>query len=158
MKAAGRQDGAVMVEFALVLVPLLFLVFGFLQFGLAMNAKIDATHLSAEGARYVAVNQNPGAPGTSMQDYIRNQGDVASVRNGTVTICYPTNSVTGTSAKVGDPVRVKVTPTSQTAFSGTLPLIGAVGGLALPTLAVSSDTTMRLEAVPADIPQAGPCP
>ena len=161
MYAARRQDGAVLVEFALVLVPLLFLVFGFLQFGLALNAKIDSTHLSAEGARYVAVNQNPGlsqpTPMT-MEDYIRSRGDISSVQNATVKICYPTNPETGTAGKVGDPVKVTVNPTSQAPFVGTLPLVGSLTTLTLPTLAVSSNTTMRLEQLPTNVPQSVGCP
>ena len=100
MQATRRQEGAVLVEFALVLLPLLMLIFGFLQFGIALNAKIDATHLTAEGARYIAVNQNPGtseSPATSMQNYIRGRADTDYLKIATVCIEYPTNPATSTS-------------------------------------------------------------
>ena len=47
------------MEFALVLPLLLLLVFGMLDFGKAYNYWNDATHLTAEGARYAAVNRKP---------------------------------------------------------------------------------------------------
>jgi Flp pilus assembly protein TadG len=156
MQATQRQDGAVLVEFALVLVPLLLLIIGFLQFGLAMNAKIDSTHLTAEGARYIAVAQNPGlsqTPATSMQDYIRNRADTPALKTATVCITYPNNPETGTSGNVGDPVKVTIGPLAYAPFGvGTLP--GPVGPITLPTPNVQSEATMRLEAAgaPAKIP------
>jgi hypothetical protein len=150
MQATRREDGAVLVELALVLVPLLFLVFGFLQFGMAMNAKIDSTHLTAEGARYIAVNQNPGlseSPATTMQDYIRSRADTPYLKDtAQVCISYPTNPETGTSGKVGDPVKVALDITYLKLFN-TLPM-----GLALPDLPVTSEATMRLEALPTKVP------
>ncbi len=152
MQVKRREDGAVMVEFALVLVPLVLLIFGFLQFGLAMNAKIDSTHLTAEGARYTAVNQNPGLtdpdPAVStLQEYIRSKADTAFLKTAQVCINYPTNPETGTQAKVGDPVQVTLGPISYTPFVGPLP-----GGFTLPSVPVTSEATMRLEALPTNIP------
>jgi Flp pilus assembly protein TadG len=150
MRAGRKESGAVLVEFALVLVPLSLLIFGFLQFGLAMNAKIDSTHLTAEGARYIAVNQNPGAaatPAVTMQSYIRNRADTAPLKSATVCITYPTNPETGTSGQVGDPVKVEIGPVSYTPFIATLP-----GGFTLPTADVKSEATMRLEAIPTNVP------
>jgi len=140
MPATSKENGAVLVEFVLVLPLLLFLIFGFLQFGLAMHAKINSTHLTAEGARYVAVNQNPGltaSPVMTMQDYIRSRAATPKLRTARVRICFPAVP------KVGDPVKVVLDNVSYVPFIGTLP-----GGLSLPSLPVSSETTMRLEAVP----------
>lgn len=153
MKATRREDGVVLIEFALVLIPLLLLTVGFLQFGLAMNAKIDATHLTAEGARYVVVNQNPGLtePGLSpktMQNYIRSRGDTDALRQeAVVCISYPTNSETSTSGTVGDPVKVTLTYDHD--------MLPGVGNLLDPpktTLNVRSEATMRLEALPVKVP------
>lgn len=136
MPAAHREHGVVMVEFALVLPLLTMLIFGFLKFGVAMNAKIDSTHLTAEGARYIAVNQNPGSTQptpTTLQDYIRNQADTTELKTATVCVEYPN----GTS-QVGDPVRVTMNHTYT-----IIPLFG--------NLLVTSEATMRLEAVPTNI-------
>jgi hypothetical protein len=148
MQATSREDGAVLVEFALVLPLLCLLVFGFLQFGIAMNAKIDATHLTAEGARYIVVNQKPD-PDQSLPDYIRSRGDTADLReNAEICVEYPENAETGTSGEVGDPVRVIL----NYSYGPLVPLVGD----ALPgdptELAVRSEATMRLEAQPDKIP------
>ncbi|MGH2746231.1 MAG: TadE/TadG family type IV pilus assembly protein [Thermoleophilaceae bacterium] len=146
-----RQDGAVLVEFALILVPLLLLAFGVLQFGIAMNAKIDSTHLTAEGARYIAVNQNPGlsqSPPQTMQSYIRSRADTPRLKTAAVCINYLPNPETGTTGQVGDPVQVTLGPVSYLPFIGTLP-----GGITLPTATVASEATMRLEAQPTNIPE-----
>lgn len=144
-----------MVEFALVLVPLLLLLVGFLQLGLAMNAKIDSTHLTAEGARYIAVNQNPGDPGGgnpagTMQEYIRSRAGTAALKTAKVCIEYPLNTVTNTSRRVGDPVRVTMSrPYGLDETSGIADLVPGGG---LPTsVTVSGETTMRLEALPTKI-------
>lgn len=153
MHAVKKENGAVLVEFALVLVPLLLLVVGALQIGLAMNAKIDSTHLTAEGARYIAVNQNPGltaSPTTSMQNYIRARAGTAALRTATVCITYLTNPDTGTTGKVGDPVEVTMTKDYGLASSSNL---AALKGLGLPAnIQVVGRTTMRLEALPTKIP------
>ncbi len=140
-----------LVEFALVLPVLLLLIFGFLQFGLAMNAKIDSTHLTAEGARYIAVNQNPGITDpdpsiNTMQDYIRSKATTAVLKTAAICISYPLNSATLTSGKVGDPVKVAMGPVSYGPFVGTL------NGITLPNVPVSSEATMRLEALPTKVP------
>ena len=151
MKAARREDGAVLVEFALVLAPLLFLIFGFMYIGLAVNAKIDATHLTAEAARYIAVNQNPGSPGP-INTYILDRGGTAAIKNGTLTICLQSNAEKSppTSGQVGDPVKVVLQANSANLVPlvGSLPLIGSVTTLTIPTLTAMGETTMRLEAVP----------
>ena len=152
MYAARRDDGVVLVEFALVLPFLVLLLLGFLQFGIATNAKIDATHLTAEGARYVVVNQNPGlsepSP-TTMQNYIRSRADTSFLKLATVCISYPNNPETSTSGKVGDPVRV----TLSHAYS-ILPFVNTrnVRFLAFTNVTVTSEATMRLEALPTKVP------
>ncbi len=151
MKATHREDGAVLVEFALVLPVLLFLLFGALHLGLAMHAQINSTHLTAEGARYIAVNQNPGAtdPAISpktMQEFIRSRAATTQLKNASVCISYPTNPATGTFGKVGDPVRVTLGPVTYTPFN-----IGVLGGRTIPTATVQSSTTMRLEALPTNV-------
>ncbi len=49
------QDGAAAVEFALLLPLLVLLLFGFIQFGIAFNTKIQATNAAREGARMAVV-------------------------------------------------------------------------------------------------------
>jgi Flp pilus assembly protein TadG len=139
-----REDGQALVEFALVLPVLVLILFGMIQFGKAFNYWNDATHLTAEAARFAAVNRKPDpSSAASLQAQIRAQIDTNELKNGgtdsvsspaTVCVEFPN----GTS-NVGDPVRVKMT------FSYTwMPLLNLVPG----TKDITSTTVMRLEARP----------
>ena len=50
----SREQGAALVEFALILPVVLMLIFGMITAGLTYNHKIDLTHAAREGARYGA--------------------------------------------------------------------------------------------------------
>jgi Flp pilus assembly protein TadG len=143
---AHQQDGQALVEFALVLPLLAIFLFGMLDFGKAYNYWNDATHLSAEAARYAAVNSAPD-PGSavSLQAQIQDQADTGELRDGatasvpsaaTVCIDFPN----GTS-NPGDPVRVRMTFTYA-----WVPFIGKQ--LSSLSTTISSTSVMRLEAPP----------
>ncbi len=137
LNRVGSEDGASLVEFALVLPILALILFAMLDFGKAFNYWIDETHLANTGARWAVVNKNPGAAdGLSLQQYVKSLGDTSELRSGmTVCVEFPA----GTS-EVGDPVRLVVTyPYNWMPF------------LELPigTSNIRSTATMRLEAEPA---------
>jgi Flp pilus assembly protein TadG len=52
---ARRDDGAQAVEFALISLPLLGLIYGLIAFGFTFNQQITATQLAREGARTAAI-------------------------------------------------------------------------------------------------------
>lgn len=132
-----------LVEFALVLPLLLVLLFGMLDFGKAFNYWIDQTHLANEGARWAAVNKNPGS-GT-LQEYVRSQANTVELRDGgtssvpgPIEICI---SFPNGTSQVGDPVRV-----TASASYNWLPFLGDRVGVT--STSISASATMRLEAVP----------
>jgi Flp pilus assembly protein TadG len=142
------ESGVALVEFALVLPLLLLLLFGMLDFGKAFNYWIDETHLANEAARWAVVNNNPGS-GT-LQAWVLSQADTPELRNGgtssvpasaQVCITFPTNSQTGTSGKVGDPVNVTVSVTYN-----WLPFVG--GKISSTNVTIVGNSSMRLEALP----------
>jgi Flp pilus assembly protein TadG len=142
------ESGVALVEFALVLPLLLLLLFGMLDFGKAFNYWIDETHLANEAARWAVVNNNPGS-GT-LQQWVLSQADTPELQNGgtssvptkaQVCIAFPTNSQTGTSGLVGDPVNVTVSVTYN-----WLPFVG--GKISKTNVTIVGDSTMRLEALP----------
>jgi hypothetical protein len=142
MPMQRKEEGAVLVEFALVLGLLLLILVGMMQFGLALNAKINETQLTAMGARYAVVNQNPGVD-TPLYDYIKSRGDTGDLREDSkVCIEFPNNPDTDTAGEVGDPVTV-----SMTFDYPLLPILG-LGDI---TISIDGDATMRLEAIPEDI-------
>jgi Flp pilus assembly protein TadG len=53
------QKGAALVEFALILIPLLLLVFGIIEFGLILYNKQVITNASREGARFGIESRKP---------------------------------------------------------------------------------------------------
>jgi Flp pilus assembly protein TadG len=141
----GRDEsGAALVEFALVIPVLLLLLLGMLDFGKAFNYWIDTTHLSATGARWAAVNNNPG-DGATLQESIRDEADTAELRDGgsdavadPVQVCIDFPDET---SNVGDPVRVTVT-----AGYNFLNFVGAKTGIT--EADISGSSTMRLEQMP----------
>jgi Flp pilus assembly protein TadG len=141
----GGEDGAALVEFALVLPILVLLLFSMLDFGKAFNYWIDETHLANEGARWAAVNKNPG--GGSLQQYIQSQATTPELRNGgTASVPNPAEvciSFPNGTSNVGDPVRVSVSVNYN-----WLPFIGNQTGVTQASLTGSS--TMRLEALPSN--------
>jgi hypothetical protein len=53
--ASRHEGGVAAVEFAILLPVLVLLLFGFIQFGIAFNSKIQATNGAREGARLAVV-------------------------------------------------------------------------------------------------------
>jgi Flp pilus assembly protein TadG len=140
--ALRREDGAALVEFALVLPVLLLVLMGMLEFGRVFNYWIDENQLAGVGARWAAVNTNPG-PGTTLAESVQQQADTNELENGGTTsvpdgvqVC-----VTADNWAVGEPVTVEASVDYN-----WMPLIGdALGGATTTTLTGSA--TMRLEAV-----------
>ena len=137
-----REDGQALPEFALVLPILAVVLFAMIAFGKAFNYWNDATHISAEGARYAAVNGKPfPTDPASLQAQLLNQGDTNELRNGgtdaladgaEVCIDFPDGT-----AQRGHPVRVTMTFTYS-----WIPLLG------LDDTAITSTSVMRLETTP----------
>jgi hypothetical protein len=134
------------VEFAFVLLPLLAIVVGILDFGRAMNYKNAATQHANVAARFLAVNRDPvsaGAPSCgSLKSYLKTQADTGEladmIEEGTLSISFPD----GTS-NVGDPVQVELAVDfSWLPFMSTTQLGGSPG------ISVKGKATMRLEQPP----------
>ena len=138
------ERGTALVEFALVLPILMLLLLGLLDFGKAFNYWNDETHLAAEGARWAAVNSNPGGSGQSLQQYIQQQADSTELRNNAV-VCIQT------SGQVGDPVTVTV----KSAYTW-LPFISGRLGIN-PTTSIKGTATMRVEAPRTNYTADGSC-
>lgn len=121
-----RERGQAMVEFALILFPLLILVAGIIQFGIGLNYWLDMQRIANQGARWAAVNNwPPDCPRGSasctnnlpancqvasqpsrarLQEVLRCAALTRGLRQSvTVRVCYPAGVV-----KTGDPVRVEL--------------------------------------------------
>jgi TadE-like protein len=102
------ERGTALVEFALIGPILFLLVFGILDFSLALNNYNQLSQLAGQGARAAAVNTCPdgtayGAGCTSIQSAINGTYAKGKMHNNTtVIVCYPPGSSSG----VGKPVTV----------------------------------------------------
>lgn len=52
------ENGQAMVEFALILIPLLIIIGGIMDFGWVFHQQVIANNVSRETARYLAINYN----------------------------------------------------------------------------------------------------
>jgi Flp pilus assembly protein TadG len=159
------ERGQALTEFALVLPLLLLLMLGLIDFGKAINYWIDETHLANEGARWAAVNNNPGSgSGQTLQQYILAQADTAEERGqvkGTqqtahaanVKICLykASDGTSETTGSVGDTVEVLVTYNYN-----WLHFLVAKAGVG-PTTAITGKSAMRVEVPPTYSSDSG-CP
>jgi hypothetical protein len=81
---SGRgQDGAAAVEFALLLPLLVLLLFGFIQFGLAFNTRIQATNAAREAARQavIGIDDWNDVDGVKFWQLVRDRAGVGSISN-----------------------------------------------------------------------------
>ena len=144
--ARRRQDpesGQAMVEFALILFPLLLIVGGIIWFGIGLNYWLDMQRIANQGARWAAVNNWPpdcprtatscGSPNT-LQETLKRQVLTAGLKSAvTVEVCYPDNNI----KTIGHPVKVHL----EAPFT-FVPILG------IGTIALSANATMRLEQEP----------
>ena len=136
-RAARAEEGQALVEFALILLPLLLVLFGIVQFGLAINSTNDETHIANEVARYAVVNENPGEGKETLQQWGKKQAytnyNNTLNQEGKVCISFPNGT------EIGSPVRVEVTSTTN-----WLPILK----LSAASTELKGVAYMRLEATP----------
>jgi Flp pilus assembly protein TadG len=170
------ERGQSLVEFALVLPILLFVVFGAIELARGVNYWLDANHIANEGARWAEVSRLPAytnsggvsiaansAPsGVAIQNYLASELNTANFPKtsggaGTtrgVNVCLGSGAVPSTT--IGDPVTVAVT------LQWPLPLISSLANLfglspGRTSIPIHGDATMRLEQQPT-YGSAGTCP
>lgn len=68
MKRSSDDEGAVLIEFALVIGLFFMLVFGMVDFGLAINTKTQMTNAGREGARLGTVSLDAVAVETKVRE------------------------------------------------------------------------------------------
>ena len=147
----SRESGQAMVEFALILFPLLLIVAGIIQFGIALNYWLDMQRIANQGARWAAVNctrsattppsYNPCNP--NLQTTLRQQALTNGLQQ---SVCVAISFPSGTALK-GDPVKVSL----KTPFK-LVPLLG------IGTIKLGADATMRMEWTPTAFSSTAACP
>lgn len=73
-KKSKGEEGQSLVEFALVLLPLLLLLLGIIEFGWLFNGKITITSSAREGARVVAVEKDESLATATILEHVDGSG------------------------------------------------------------------------------------
>ena len=104
------ERGAAAVEFALVMVPLLVLLFGAIQYGLYFWAMQGGSDIARSAARTAAVGDTATKTCTAFRADIRGQVDGLSGNGSTATITrsYSDTDPEGEGLTAGDTVRISV--------------------------------------------------
>jgi Flp pilus assembly protein TadG len=140
------DEGAVLVEFALVFGLFVLLIFGMVDFGLGINAKTQITNAGREGARLGTVTLDPTAVENRVRDAISSLDpsllvvSVGCVEPDSVTACtgsFPSGDLQNGSE--GDSVVVTVDYTYE--LITPVPTFLGIGA----NLALQSVTEMRIE-------------
>ena len=109
-RPAWPERGAAAVEFAILLPLLVALLFGFIQFGLAFNTKIQTTNAAREGARIAVVGvtdwNNVDGRGTPFWTLVAQRAGLA---RSALTNC----SISPTSAQAGEALTVSFSYNQQ---------------------------------------------
>ena len=151
-QAAWRgEDGQGLVEFALILLPLLLIVVGIVQLGTAISFWQDQQRLAQQGARVAIVNCAASSWCTPTLETYLQSNELSRGNQSTADVCFvtPLSGPGGTTPFVGDTVRVSVSSPFE-----LVPILG-VG-----SIDIGARVQMRLErpATHPGISGAGTCP
>ena len=139
----NNQNGAAMVEFAIVLPLLLMLIFGMIEFSVMLYDKAMLTNATREGARLGILYRPDPIPVDDIPDTVTNylQNNLISLGGASnwETVGQTVVSGTCTAAGAGAPLTVTLTYTYR-----FLVLPNFITSLA-PTLTLGATTTMRCE-------------
>ena len=136
-----QRSGAAAVETALVMIPMLMLLFGVFEYGRLLMVWNVANNAAREGCRYALANNTSATISTDVQTIVttRMGGLTASFTGFTVSV---TGTHSGTSTPVnnlypGDPITVTV--------SGTYKFMNIIPSHHMSSISISSAVTMLCE-------------
>jgi len=162
LRAARRERGQALVEFAIVLQLILLIVLGIVDFGLAYNYKNDQTSLANQALRYAEVNSCPVCGGQPLETYIPTTADSPELQSGssgslgieppgvTISFCFPQpSSGPANTGQAGNSLKAMAESNYR-----WLPFLGV--GLSAP---IKASAIGRIEkAYDGSVYTAGPCP
>ncbi len=132
-----KQQGASLVEFAILAPFLILLLFGIIEFAWVFAQNLDVRHGAREGARLASVNfpvfVNNGGPRTTA-----NTDALAAEACAAMDLATGATSNFTTAGAVGDPAVVVVTSSADT-------ITGLLDWALSPALSLSSTVEIRLE-------------
>ena len=115
-RIAGQEAGAAAVEFALVVVILLVIVFGIINFGVVFSHQLTLNNAVREGARGAVVNElGPNRTCQGISDNVRNQ---------TASIAFDASKVVVNVSQDGFPANPP-SPCPSPSTGGNTPCLGS---------------------------------
>ncbi len=137
----GRESGQAVVEFSLVLVMFLVLIFAIIDFGLGLHANIETANAAREGARKGAVW---GSVADIQQRVNDTAGSLVSASISSIDVTFVDEDGDG-NIRAGDSVKVVVS-CSYNFITPVSPLVALMsGGSLTPSLPCNATAVMRLE-------------
>ena len=138
-----KEKGVVAVEFALVLPLLLLIVFGIIEFSLALYDKAIITNASREAARYGVVLASPKYTQSQIQQVAVNycKSYMISLGGGSNACSTSNVTVTGAQGNFGTPLSVQVSYTFTPLAFGSKTSFNPMNA----SLTLSATTTMNNE-------------
>lgn len=121
----GRRRGATAVETAMVLIPLLMVIFGVFEYGwLLMNWNL-LNNATREGCRYAVVNNTSTTISTDVQTLVNGYmaGETKNFNSFTVTVSGTHNGVSTAVNNLVAGDMVTVTVSGQYRFMNVIPLV-----------------------------------
>ena len=117
-KMKNNEKGQAMVEFALVAIPLMFLVLGIIEFGWLFNGRINITSAAREGARAAVVRAADDAESAAIEA-VRNHVTLINDEDMVIIVNYDTAT-----KKVTVTINAEMTPLVGFFVTGKQPLFG----------------------------------
>lgn len=121
LHARRHESGAAAVEFALILFPLMLLIFGIIQYGIYFWARSSAVSAAREGARRASVGDY--ATCTGFQTFVRGEVNGAQTGGSAITVKRTYTKAAGNTLTTGQPGdAMKVSVQFQAINLGLIPL------------------------------------
>lgn len=132
LKKVSRQAprrGQALIEMALVVIVLLFLTLGLIQYGLIANARVTMANLAREGARYAAVHGTEVTADADTRDRVKaiaSNTNLRDITDANILIASP-----NTPRRGGDLITVTITYDMRRKFivPASFPGLGSFGSL-----------------------------
>lgn len=132
-----RDEGASLIEFAILAPFLLLLLFGLIEFAWLFSQNLDVRHGAREGARLIAVNYPYGPNPPTLTPTAQASAIVAEVCD-RMDVASGAEVTLSSSGGVGDDATASVEAPAET-------LTGFLDWMISPTMTLQSEVTIRVE-------------
>lgn len=140
-KSEQRRQGAAAVETAVVMIPLIMIIMGILEYGFFLFNLEVLNNAAREGCRYALVNNTAASINSDVTNIVttRMAGQMANFNNFTVTVSGTHNGVATPVNNLGPGDVITVTVSGGYQFLNVIPFVP------MPSMTITSSVTMVCE-------------